>query len=909
MSASSIVAQLGRHVLRATRVSVCAQNEAGASTRSEAAVDADDASTPVALDAAVLRLEVERFEVARAARLRPSVRNAGRGPIDVDRIAVVFGLPIAPDADVAFLRNGWQSWSKNTVEPLGEGGDAPFPSGAWLRGMHHAVGERAVGRADWHESHSVTAIDAGEIAVLAGVVETGRQFGLVNARRVRAGDAAGLEVELEWVVERRLEPGEMIELEAGRVALGPEAHRLLEDFATAWGQAAGARTAAPFQAGWCSWYHFFHDITEEALLRNLDALARRRDELPVALVQLDDGYQRAIGDWLETNEKFPSGLPFVAQRIRDAGFEAGLWTAPFSAVRHSRLLEAHPDWALRGDDGEWLRGTLIPQWSPEGWCYALDPSHPAFAEHVEAVHREIVEMGFTYQKLDFLYMAAMRGHAHDAGLGRAERLAAGLDAVRRGAGEDAFLLGCGCPMGPAVGRVDGMRIGPDVAPTWGVEAENVIPGIEPALPATGAAIRSVATRLFMHRRLWLNDPDCLMVRQRETQLTPDEIGCLADAIGASGGMVVFSDDVDLVGVDDAARLRQVMEDAERVDAAAPWGAARLASAPNDGAGGAGDAASAPNDGAGGAGDAASAPNDGAGGAGDAASAPNDGAGGAGDAASAPNDGAGGAGGAPCAAIEADVGRGLWRASLNLADARATDGRASLAPHASRFERGETDRPVAVFCDFDGTFIDRDIGAGLARRHLAAARDALWSRFEAGALDAWTYAVELFTGFELAEAERLAFLDAVEIDPGAERLVTLCRDQGWRFEVLSDGFDANIEPLRARFGFDFAYRANHLEIGDDGWRLAPGGRPVGCACGTGTCKRRAIEALRAEQPDALVVHVGNGRVSDLCGALEADRAFAKDTLGPALDAAGRAHLRFEHLGDVANALETWWVDGR
>ncbi len=45
----------------------------------------------------------------------------------------------------------------------------------------------------------------------------------------------------------------------------------------------------------------------------------------------------------------------------------------------------------------------------------------------------------------------------------------------------------------------------------------------------------------MHRRLWLNDPDCLMVRAGETDLTPDEVRTLATAIALTDGMFVLSD--------------------------------------------------------------------------------------------------------------------------------------------------------------------------------------------------------------------------------------------------------------------------------------------------------------------------------------------------------------------------------
>ena len=51
-----------------------------------------------------------------------------------------------------------------------------------------------------------------------------------------------------------------------------------------------------------------------------------------------------------------------------------------------------------------------------------------------------------------------------------------------------------------------------------------------------------------------------------------------------------------------------------------------------------------------------------------------------------------------------------------------------------------------------------------------------------------------------------------------------------------------------------------------------------------------------------MHVGNGRVSDLCGALAADVAFAKDTLADALAAEGVAYERFATLHDVVAGLE-------
>jgi alpha-galactosidase len=103
-------------------------------------------------------------------------------------------------------------------------------------------------------------------------------------------------------------------------------------------------------------------------------------------------------------------------------------------------------------------------------------------------------------------------------------------------------------MGPSVGLVDGMRIGPDVAPWWRFN-RPLNPPRERGRPRAGGepsaenALRNIFTRAWMHNRLWVNDPDCLIARQSRTKLTRSEVQSLATAIALSGGMVLFSDDM------------------------------------------------------------------------------------------------------------------------------------------------------------------------------------------------------------------------------------------------------------------------------------------------------------------------------------------------------------------------------
>jgi 2,3-diketo-5-methylthio-1-phosphopentane phosphatase len=557
--------------------------------------------------------------------------------------------------------------------------------------------------------------------------------------------------------------------------------------------------------------------------------------------------------------------------VRDAGFTPGLWTAPFCVVPESRVYTDHPAWRLRDLAGDAdLRGLHHGMWTEHGWVYVLDASAPEVVAHLERTFRALTEMGFVYHKIDFLYTQSLPARAHDPRLTRAARLRRGLAAVRAGIGEDAFLLGCGCPLGPAIGVVDGMRIGPDTAPYWSPRPP-MIPGLEATLPAGRNALRNTWSRAFQHRRFWLNDPDCLMARAKESSLTRDEVRALAASIAVTGGMTIFSDDVPLLDAEERRLVRETVALAREVDETAQAGTAR---APGLVAAEIAPAAVARAD----ADWLVALVND----ADerrvttvslDALGVPAD--------ASEPEPLLGSP---PCKPI------GERRVQVE------------LAAHGGALYRFCGSPRIAVFCDFDGTFAVQDVGSTIAKRFAGERRAALWPRLERGELDAWAYNMELLDGLALPEAELDAFLRTVELDPGARALVAWCERNHFPFRVLSDGFDRNLDRLQVLHGIRFAYVSNRLRYEHGRWRIAPGGPDPSCGCGTGVCKRARIEAFRARHPDALVVHVGNGRISDRCAAEAADRVFAKDTLADELAARGIAFDPFETLHDVVRALD-------
>ena len=460
--------------------------------------------------------------------MRATVANRGADAVRLTSAIFDVATGFAASAPARFFKHGYQSWSASGGHDVGASQTHPRDTANFItRVNHQSETTRPPEFPEAQTSELFTIVESNNVAerVLAGFIGATTSLSTLTVASPEKIIARAI---LDDVT---LAPGAHRELDPLLIATADEsAARLAARWADAAGRWMNARVSAPFQRGWCSWYHYFHAITEDAIRANLKSLEAMRSEFPLDVVQIDDGFQAALGDWDTTNAKFPSGLKKIAGEIRAAGFKAGIWTAPFLAARDSRLMAHHPDWfIMHAESGEPVRAGYNPNWtaSDDKFAYALDPSNPAFRAHLRQLFAKLTrDFGYSYLKLDFLYAAAAPGKRHDQNLTRGETLRQGLEAIRAGAGDDAFILGCGCPLGQAVGVVDGMRIGPDVSPFWGSTASGA------GDPSTVYALDAIIARSFMHRRLWLNDPDCLMLRARKTKLTADERAALAATIVA-----------------------------------------------------------------------------------------------------------------------------------------------------------------------------------------------------------------------------------------------------------------------------------------------------------------------------------------------------------------------------------------
>ena len=332
-----------------------------------------------------------------------------------------------------------------------------------------------------------------------------------------------------------VEPGEIVDAEVLAILAGPDGYGLLEEFATLWGARMRARIWGHTPSGWCSWYYYFEKITDADVHENLRLIQERRAELPLEYVQIDDGFQPALGDWLEPSPQFPNGPETLARDIREAGCKPGLWLAPFMVEERSHFYAAHPEWMVKTPAGQtaWVtnwRGSRVA---------VLDCTRPEAQAWLRALFATLAAWGYDYIKLDFLmYECAVPGGVYwDPKATRAQACRRGLQAIRDGFGEERFILGGTTLLGPAVGIVDGERIGTDITPYWKPD-RHPLPKEAPCLPNV---CRNIINRRYMHGRLWLNDPDVHLARADHNALTENEVRLWTAALWLVGGLTLLSD--------------------------------------------------------------------------------------------------------------------------------------------------------------------------------------------------------------------------------------------------------------------------------------------------------------------------------------------------------------------------------
>lgn len=344
--------------------------------------------------------------------------------------------------------------------------------------------------------------------------------------------------------------------------------------------------------GWESWYNHYTDINERLILDDLASLPETdniisKGDYSSVVFQIDDGWEKALGDWEPSEARFPNGLEPLASRIEESGYIPGLWIAPFLCSIKSETAKKHPDWLLRDKKGKLVKAGFNPLWS--GMFYCLDISIPEVLSYLDALmERAVNGWGFRYLKLDFLYAGMYWGAFRNGGAlyehyNKAVKML--TSRTKTADGRDVCYLGCGLPFEQSFRYFPLSRIGCDTREHWENKPYKLL-----HWNGRNAAFMNLKDTLghaMWDQTIFANDPDVLFVRTENCSLTRDEKLLIA-AVGVMfGSQIMYSDDPAHSDTDEEKALtKEILEIIEKYRgkefSVKPLGKERYAVASRDG---------------------------------------------------------------------------------------------------------------------------------------------------------------------------------------------------------------------------------------------------------------------------------------------------------------------------------------
>lgn len=283
------------------------------------------------------------------------------------------------------------------------------------------------------------------------------------------------------------------------------------------------------KCGYTTWYNYYGNVDENIVKRDLKALSALPEK--VDIFQIDDGYQRCIGEWLHHDEKkFPSGMKKLADEIHNNDMLAGLWLAPFAATKNSFIYKEHKDWLVHYDNGK-----LYPAGANWGGFYAIDFYNKDAAKYIRKVFDTILnDWGYDMVKLDFLYAACIVPMHNKS---RGQIMCEAMDFIRDCVG-DKLILGCGVPLMPSFGKVDFCRVGADVALEWKHNPYGIREDV-----STPNTINCSIFRRGLNGRAFMNDPDVFLLRDNNIKMSFEQRKLVAEINSVFGSLLFVSDNV------------------------------------------------------------------------------------------------------------------------------------------------------------------------------------------------------------------------------------------------------------------------------------------------------------------------------------------------------------------------------
>lgn len=203
----------------------------------------------------------------------------------------------------------------------------------------------------------------------------------------------------------------------------------------------------------------------------------------------------------------------------------------------------------------------------------------------------------------------------------------------------------------------------------------------------------------------------------------------------------------------------------------------------------------------------------------------------------------------------------------------------------------------LFCDFDGTIIEEDIG----RIMVPQLSPEWWSKVKeiyplvlSGSMGPRSWYYWKFLHAQIDASEYVNLVDSVEVTPGFMEFHETVRKSDGEFIILSDGFESYIRMVLEKLGIsDQLFYCNTMNIDTGNPKIDFPYLNIECGY-CGVCKAGLIASYVEKGYES--VFIGDG-LSDIFAAYVSHRVFAKGRLAEQCEREGIAFTPFQDFHDI------------
>lgn len=297
----------------------------------------------------------------------------------------------------------------------------------------------------------------------------------------------------------------------------------------------------PPAIGWCSWPSIGTNVSEKFIRAQVDWL-KSHPKIKLDYILIDDGWT-AWGDWLYWDKsKFPSSISSTLVNLNQLGYKTGLWLAPFLAHPNSQIVQDHPDWFIPNFDG--LKLTNFNKFPIRRLL--LDVQNPKVRDYLREVWRTlIIDYKVELLKLDFLYAVYFTPGISPE---NAENILRELLLELKTSYPHVYTIACGCPIAPALGTVDSMRITCDNS--FDVSLPKLFKPVRKTLNLIYSRRYLKSLHHALNNRLWMGkylnlDLDTFICNEIHG-FSKDELDFIANEIIRTKGNIFLGDDLSCI---------------------------------------------------------------------------------------------------------------------------------------------------------------------------------------------------------------------------------------------------------------------------------------------------------------------------------------------------------------------------